>query len=280
MKRILAIFLASAFIAGAIPGLSWALGDPEYRRMLETSAAFKAADQELSQRWKTLMGELKGDEKKRIRADQREWLKNEVDAQAQEYMAQGLGKAEAYAKVYHRRANVLRAIYENSLLPPDRPGSAKADDFYNDDEDAERIQEKADKALVEDALTANKDAQETASVGSDDEMATIIPVISAYEAVRKAKADRSRFESDFKGMRIAISGKVASVSEKDGKYIVDISGSPDGDPFVFISCAFNPSAKKAVSPLKKGDKVTIAGDYEGEQSFDMAIINLVNCELE
>lgn len=114
-----------------------ALSDADFNALIAESPEFKAQDQKLGQIYKEIMNTLQGDAKIRIRNNQRQWLKSELDAEARDYMSQGMSKAQAYARAFHVRYNQLRVVLENSQLSEDDYGRAKADDFYNAQEDAE-----------------------------------------------------------------------------------------------------------------------------------------------
>ena len=124
-------FAAAVCLGLLFPLSSFALSDAEFNKLLKASPEFKAENQNLNQMYKKLMSSVEGDDKIWHRDDQRHWLKAELDKEAREYMAQGLSKAQAYAKAFHARANVLRVAWENSGLSEEDMGRAKADDDYN-----------------------------------------------------------------------------------------------------------------------------------------------------
>lgn len=130
-----AVFLAVFFTASA----AFAISDADFNALIASSPEFKAEDQKLGKIYKSLMSELKGDDKNLIRNSQRKWLKSELDAEAKGYMAEGMSKAQAYTKAFHVRFNQLRVVLENSRLSEEdkAAGRAKPDDFYNDSEDIE-----------------------------------------------------------------------------------------------------------------------------------------------
>ena len=121
------------------PVSSHALSDKDYKALMNSYEAFRQEDKQLNAIYKKIMKEADADYKKQIREDQRQWLKTELDAEADGYMLEGMSKAQASTKAYHRRYNVLRMVHENYNLPEEDKlaGRVKDEDYYNAMEDAE-----------------------------------------------------------------------------------------------------------------------------------------------
>lgn len=133
------IFLGILLCFVLSAGQTFALSDAEYNSLAKSSSEFRQADKELNKFWKVTIGQLDGDYKKQVLNEQRQWVKTGWDKTAQKFMAQGLSKSAAYTKAIQERINQLRVIQENSALSENEMGSAKADDFYNAQDDDEGV---------------------------------------------------------------------------------------------------------------------------------------------
>ena len=115
----------------------FALTDAEYKQMSIESPEFKKADSDLLALWKNIMKTIKGDFKKQILNEQREWVKSGRDKSANEFMAVGLNKNAAYTRAVIKRIHELQVVEYNMNLSQseiDR-GMARANGFYETEED-------------------------------------------------------------------------------------------------------------------------------------------------
>lgn len=120
------------------PACCWALSEKEYKEMLASSPHFRDADKELAKTWTTVNKNIKGDDKKWLLEDQRNWIKSERDEDARELMERGFTKECAYAWAVKRRIGILRVFeYNANLSQEDKDaGRVRADDYYyNEDEE-------------------------------------------------------------------------------------------------------------------------------------------------
>ena len=113
MKRILSAAILTLILAGSASGLS----DKEYTRMMKTSKAFREADEFMNECYKECRQTLPRSDFKRVAEEQREWLASGRDETAQDFIDDGMTRAEAYAKVTEMRAHDLHhfcVIYRNA----------------------------------------------------------------------------------------------------------------------------------------------------------------------
>ena len=95
MIKIIPIFTC-LFLIFSINVYSAKLSEQEYTHLLNASSKFKEADKKLNESWKLVNEFLIGDEKKKLLIEQRKWLKEGRDIEAQTYIEKGLSKEDAY----------------------------------------------------------------------------------------------------------------------------------------------------------------------------------------
>ena len=131
----LPLFLAALLLA-ASP--CFALSEAEYREMRAESNEFRQADRELGAIWKRIMKLAKGEHRRSLLADQREWVSYGRDESAQEFMDVGLGRTFSYTRATIKRVHQLQAVEHNLMLSPRDQAAGrgvKADSFYETEED-------------------------------------------------------------------------------------------------------------------------------------------------
>lgn len=118
-----------------------ALSETDYQSLLKSSPFFKEADKALLDAWKSAISNLKPEDKKFLLTQQREWIKNERDAEARELMERGFSKDCAYALVSRRRAGNLKVFkYNQNLSQEDQDaGRARSEDYYYDEDEASKF---------------------------------------------------------------------------------------------------------------------------------------------
>lgn len=115
MRRIILALVMVILIAGMAFGLS----DKEYKQMMKTSQAFREADRLMNESYKECKDTLPRSEFLKVQKEQREWLKNERDEEAEYFIKDGMTRTEAYANVTEMRADALHHIcvtYRNEYL--------------------------------------------------------------------------------------------------------------------------------------------------------------------
>ena len=103
MKKILTAMVLTLALAGT----AFALSDSEYLSLKKSNADFARADKNLTQVWKKVTGSMSGRSLARIRNEQREWIEEGRDDEAEYYMNMGYSRAEAYAMATNDRAEYL-----------------------------------------------------------------------------------------------------------------------------------------------------------------------------
>ena len=104
------------------------------------------------------------------------------------------------------------------------------------------------------------------------------PALKAADIVQSIKENRMKFDLQYKNKAMTVSGTVAKIEEKKGKYILSLSnGDRVPNPFKCISCVFDKPDE--LMDLKAGDEATVSGTYKGKQSFEVGIMTLLKCKL-
>ena len=103
MKKILTAMVLTLALAGT----AFALSDSEYLSLKKSNADFARADKNLTQVWKKVTGSMSGRSLARIRNEQREWIEEGRDDEAEYYMNMGYSRAEAYTMATNDRAEYL-----------------------------------------------------------------------------------------------------------------------------------------------------------------------------
>ncbi len=118
MKKLLAAVLLLLFASPV-----FALSDAAYLRMKKNSAAFARADRNLSRVYNEMKESLSKRVFAEIQKDQRKWIAEGRDEDADAYMEQGYSRTEAYTKATEDRAVALPEL-ANQII--DRVESKKA----------------------------------------------------------------------------------------------------------------------------------------------------------
>ena len=103
MKRI----ITAAALVLMLSVQAFALSDAEYKNLKKSSADFARADRRLSQVWKKLSDNMPGRSFRRLQQEQREWVAEGRDYDADSYMEMGYSRAEAYTMATNDRADYL-----------------------------------------------------------------------------------------------------------------------------------------------------------------------------
>ena len=103
MKKILTAMVLTLALAGT----AFALSDSEYLSLKKSNADFARADKNLTQVWKKVTGSMSGRSLARMRNEQREWIEEGSDDEAEYYMNMGYSRAEAYTMATNDRAEYL-----------------------------------------------------------------------------------------------------------------------------------------------------------------------------
>ena len=90
-----------------LAGTAFALSDAEYNTLRKSSADFARADKNLTQVWKKIAGKMSGTAFKRLQSEQRYWISEGRDDEAERYMDMGYSRAEAYTMATNDRAEYL-----------------------------------------------------------------------------------------------------------------------------------------------------------------------------
>jgi TPR repeat protein len=102
----------------------------------------------------------------------------------------------------------------------------------------------------------------------------------AASLIAEANQNQMRFDRDYKGRVIETEGIVDEITEKRGKYFLKLYGEGRlASPFDYIGCYFAKPHERALLSLDKGDKVKIRGTYDGKQQFQVAALELLDCEI-
>lgn len=118
MKNFLVMAVLAAFFF--CPQNSFALSDADYKTFYAESSNFQEAENALNTVWKKLMQSASKSEKKMLREDQKYWITNKRDANAEYYHGnENLSKADAYAKVTQNRTAALET-YLKQLVSKDK----------------------------------------------------------------------------------------------------------------------------------------------------------------
>lgn len=109
MTKIILIFTCLSLIF-SINAYSEKLSEQEYKHLLNTSSKFKEADKKLNESWKLVNEFVIGDEKNKLLIEQKKWLKEGRDLEAQTYIEKGLNKEDAYIEAINQRRSQLQLI--------------------------------------------------------------------------------------------------------------------------------------------------------------------------
>lgn len=100
---------------------------------------------------------------------------------------------------------------------------------------------------------------------------------TAPDLVKQAGANRMRFDKQLKGKNLEVTGRITEVKEEEGKYVVSLDGSEDGNPFEAVDCQFGPAYEEAVMNMNAGDTITANCVYRGEVDFELGALTLMEC---
>ena len=99
--------IISAAMTLILAGSAFALTDAEYNTLRKSNADFARADRNLTQVWKKIAGKMSGASFKRLQSEQRYWISEGRDDEAERYMEMGYSRAEAYTMATNDRAEYL-----------------------------------------------------------------------------------------------------------------------------------------------------------------------------
>ncbi|MBQ9452305.1 MAG: DUF1311 domain-containing protein [Desulfovibrio sp.] len=92
---------------------AFALSDSEYKALLQSSPEYRQAETELAAAWKHAYQSVKSVEGmayRELRDNQRDWLATARDEEAQGYIARGMDRGQAYARVTRDRTAYLNSF--------------------------------------------------------------------------------------------------------------------------------------------------------------------------
>jgi tetratricopeptide (TPR) repeat protein len=106
-------------------------------------------------------------------------------------------------------------------------------------------------------------------------------VIAAQELITEIQQNQMRFDKNYKGKTITVSGYVGKIEEKGEGYALQLFGEKEGlvNPFSHVECRFRKSQEDALLELNKDDAVKIKGIYNGKEQFQIGAFVLLNCEV-
>lgn len=141
MKRIFVCLAVALMVALGPVSTVYALSDAEYKKMFQTSDDFAITDMELTDTWKHVYDQHKGQAKKDLLQEQRAWLKYGRDATAKAYMNTGMSKVDAYTRAIGDRVEELKEKlpgYRNMTPEEKLFASRVARDMYQEQLQASR----------------------------------------------------------------------------------------------------------------------------------------------
>lgn len=272
------------------PTFSHALSDAEYKEMIANYPDYKRADAELGRHWKKIFKPLKGEKRKILLEDQREWVRSKRDEIAREFMEAGLSKAKAYERATIRRIHELDALIYN-LFHEDQP---KSDDFYFAETDyPEYFKEKGSKpqnvtpSKPKSPQVSKQDTNQPSGEApqskpthkSEPESGTLPLKLKASAAIHEAESNFQSFEAKYKNKILTIQGVIAGMDEDNGTYILKVNTSEDSDSRKNIICKIDNKFEDAIFTLNIGDEISVSGLYDGSKT-NKGIFVLTNCSIE
>ncbi|MBR4195916.1 MAG: DUF1311 domain-containing protein [Synergistaceae bacterium] len=103
MKRI----IISAALTLILAGNAYAISESDYKSLKKSSADLARADRKLTQVWKKIAGKMPGIPFKTLQNEQRDWIAEGRDEEAERYIGMGYSQAKAYALATDDRAEYL-----------------------------------------------------------------------------------------------------------------------------------------------------------------------------
>jgi uncharacterized protein YecT (DUF1311 family) len=128
IRSFLMLLILMGLVSGLFPPLAQALTDAQYQAMTKESAAFRQAEQNLNDLWKTLSARLASDRLDALKNAQRDWVVYVRDTKAQRLAEkEKIPLAEAYARVTEERTGQLKGLFpEAAGAPASWTGTAPA----------------------------------------------------------------------------------------------------------------------------------------------------------
>lgn len=104
---------------------------------------------------------------------------------------------------------------------------------------------------------------------------------TAKDLISEAKANRMRFDKNFKSKHVRVSGYVGEIKPDRNAFTMLLFGEK-GDlinPFDHIECHFSVSEEDELLDLNRGNSVTIIGMYKGKEDFEVGEFVLYDCKV-
>ena len=107
---------------------------------------------------------------------------------------------------------------------------------------------------------------------------TLSEDISAQTLITGITQNNLRFNKQYKGSQLNVSGYVGSLKERKDGYMLTLQGDK-GRPMPYIECRFDVSEEDKLLELNRGDEIRIEGIYRGNEELSHGVFVLYRCHV-